>query len=112
VKKTAMMSIAKRSSTGERHEERAQRGRQRCADHRQNGERERDVGRGRYRPSRERSAAYRVDHAVHQCRHGHPAQRRHHRQRRGGSWPQLAGDQLPLQFDPGDEEEDREQPVS
>ena len=63
------------------------------------------------RPSPERTAAGDADQRVDERRDGHAAERGDDGERGGGGGPQLAGDELALEFDAGDEEEDGEQSV-
>ena len=43
--------------------------------------------------------------------HDHPADRGDHRQHRPAGFPQVTGDEFAFEFQAGDEEEDRQQPV-
>ena len=52
-----------------------------------------------------------VDQDEEHGRHDHAADRGRHRQRRPARIAQVAGDELALELQPGDEEEDRQQPV-
>ena len=85
------------------------------ADDRQHGERERDVRGGRDRPPRQRTGRTSVhgdvDRDVDQRRERHPTDGGRHRQDRTPDLAQVSGDELPFELQPGDEEEDRQQPV-
>lgn len=96
---------------GEGEQERAQRGGQRGADDREDGEREGDVGGGRYGPALGGPAAGGGDDEIDERGHGHPADRGDHGQRGGLGFTQLPGHEFPLELDPGDEEEEGEQSV-
>ena len=98
---------------GEGEQERAQRGRQVGADHGQHGQRERDVGGGRDRPARpaRRRSAPALNSDVDQRRDDHAADRGGDRQRGPPRVAQVTGDELAFELQPGDEEEDRQQPV-
>ena len=97
---------------GQGEQERAQRGRQAAADHREHRQGERDVGRGRDRPPRQRPlTGVPIDQDEDHRRDDHSADRGGDRQRRPAGVAQVPGDELPLEFQPGDEEEDRQQPV-
>ena len=62
-------------------------------------------------PRRAPSPVPRLTSDVDQRRHDHAADRRGDRQRRPARVAQVAGDELALELQPGDEEEDRQQPV-
>ena len=83
-----------------------------AADHGQHGQSEGDVrGRGD-RPARAVAVpGGRVDPQVEQGRDRHPSEGGRDRQRRAARIAQIARDELALELQPGDEEEDRQQPV-
>jgi hypothetical protein len=93
-------------------QEGAQAARQRACDHREDGQRERNVGRERNRPATWlTSCAEQVDRQIDHRRSGHAADGGHDRHQRV-AWPRQRPDgQLTLQLQTGDEEEDRQQPV-
>jgi hypothetical protein len=78
----------------------------------EHGEREGDVGRRRYRPAPRRTAGHGgVDGDVDDRRRDHPADRGRDRQGGPARVTQVAGDELALELQAGDEEEDRQQAV-
>jgi hypothetical protein len=95
---------------GEGEQEGAQRVGQVRVDHREHGERERDVGRGGDRPPPQAVAAG-VDRGEEGRRDHDAARRRGDRQHRAPRIAQVTGHELALELQPGDEEEHREQPV-
>ena len=62
-------------------------------------------------PAARRRRRRRLTSDEEQRRDGHPADRGHDRQRGPARVAQVAGDELPLELQPGDEEEDRQQAV-
>ncbi len=77
------------------------------ADHGEHGQCERDVGRCRHRPAPQ-VVGPPVEHHEDQGRHRDSAARCEHRDRRVSGTPQRAHEQLPLELEPGDEEEHRQ----
>ena len=97
---------------GEGEQEGAQRRGQVRADHREHGQREGDVGGGRYRPAAQASPpARQVDRDVDQRRAAPCRRGGRDRQRRPARVAQVAGDELALEFQADHEEEDRQQAV-
>jgi hypothetical protein len=83
------------------------------ADDRQDSQGERDVGCDRDRPTLERAVANTgVERNVDQRGHDHPTNGSGDWQCRPSWIAQVAGNELALKFQPRDEEENREQPVS
>jgi hypothetical protein len=82
------------------------------ADDRQHRERERDVGRGRDGPAPEgASSGGQVDRDEEERGNQHASHGRQDRQRGTARVAEVAGDELALELQPGDEEEDGQQPV-
>ena len=95
---------------GQREQEHLERRRHARPEQRKDAEREGDVGRHRDAPPvAPRTAA--DDRGVDRRRDDHPADRGEHRQRRGPTILQLAGDELALDLEADDEEEQRHQAV-
>ena len=92
-------------------QERAQRDRQVGAEHGEDRQGEGDVGGRGDRPAAQRPAAAGRERDVDQRGHDHAADRGGHRQRRPARVAQVAGHELALQLQTGDEEEDGQQPV-
>jgi hypothetical protein len=96
----------------QRQQERPQGGGQVGADDRQYGEGERDVGRRGDGPAGQGAVPLaQIDQHVQQRGHRHATDGGGHGQSSLPGIPEVTGDELPLQLQPGDEEEDREQSV-
>ena len=95
---------------GQGEQERPQRGRQMGGDDRENGQREGDVGGGGDRPALRRRCRPR-SRRYSNAGDDHPADRGGHRHDGAVRVPQVTGHELAFEFQPGDEEEDRQQPV-
>ena len=97
---------------GEREQEGPQRRRQERAQDGQDGQRERDVRRRGDGPATQCGAARaEVDGDEDQCRNDHASDGSDDRDRRSARVAQVAGDELTLQLEAGDEEEDGQQTV-
>jgi hypothetical protein len=93
-------------------QEGAQPGGQVGADHREDGEGEGDVGRGGDRPPGQRATpGAQVHRRVEHGRHHHAAHGGGDRESRLARVAEVAGDELALELQAGDEEEDRQQAV-